>query len=540
MRLDAASGSDGGLRWGSEDWTLRATAKTFFSAIAVLAYPPPATPAQPEAPPLLRNDPVRVGEKPPRMALGTLSASVAAGATESGFADGPPADARFGAIVALDGDGAGNLYVADAGNHRIRRVDRRGLVTTLAGTGEPVERDGPAPSAAFRELRGLGVDALGNCYVLDGEDLRLVIARGVVSTLGPIRIPTGEQSYTNYVGWGPDTTLVECEADEFYQARELSVSAAGVVHVLGSATKRVRSVLLRFGTTTYTSTTNSALLHRTTGGWITDIESERSLWTCGGCTPPGGGEPPPISVNGTLIAAVSRGVAGAALFYGEEYRGTPERFGRISVLDAGGERPFATHLVGLPEITALGALGSDAVLLLGRAFSGGRFYAVGRESQAFEVPAGRAPDIGLVVDRHGIVYSATPTEILRFVPEGVVVLEWAARVPGEPVWWLGVIAPVGATIRIEQSADLDRWNEWRTFTSTGRNEWELPADAGLRFFRAVLEAGGGAGLLPHLQNSTPHPGRTCWRSKATSAPCRAVRGSGILGSGASLKRGSWP
>jgi len=118
-----------------------------------------------------------------------LSAVILAGQSSAGFADGPGPVAQFGSITALDLGPQGWLYVADAGNRRIRLVDWAGSVTTLAGTGEDAQRDGPAREAAFHDLRLLSVDRLGNCYVLDGDQLRLVGPDGLVSTLGTLAFP---------------------------------------------------------------------------------------------------------------------------------------------------------------------------------------------------------------------------------------------------------------------------------------------------------------------------------------------------------------
>jgi len=120
-----------------------------------------------------------------------LSAVVLAGQTSAGFADGPGPLAQFASITALDVGPQGWLYVADAGNRRIRVVDEAGVVTTLAGTGDDTQRDGRALEAAFHDLRLLSVDGLGNCYVLDGDQLRRVGADGLVTTLETIAIPSG-------------------------------------------------------------------------------------------------------------------------------------------------------------------------------------------------------------------------------------------------------------------------------------------------------------------------------------------------------------
>ncbi len=107
-----------------------------------------------------------------------------AGAAE-GFADGVGNAARFHTPSGLAIDGMGNLYVADTGNHAIRKITAEGLVTTLAGDGVAGFRDGPASLARFNAPIGLVVDAAGNVYVADtyNDRIRRIGSDGTVSTV---------------------------------------------------------------------------------------------------------------------------------------------------------------------------------------------------------------------------------------------------------------------------------------------------------------------------------------------------------------------
>ena len=84
-------------------------------------------------------------------------------------------------------DGTGNLYIADTSNHRIRRVDPSGTITTFAGTvGSGFSGDnGPAVAAQLRYPIGVTVDGLGNVHIADTENhrIRILTQASPLSTL---------------------------------------------------------------------------------------------------------------------------------------------------------------------------------------------------------------------------------------------------------------------------------------------------------------------------------------------------------------------
>jgi sugar lactone lactonase YvrE len=111
--------------------------------------------------------------------------STLAGTGEPGFADGPGNRAQFAYPAGVAVDRKGNVYVADTGNHRIRKIDQRGNVTTLAGSGQPGFTDGIATVAQFQFPLGLANDRDGNLFVADRSNRRVrkIDPTGKVSTL---------------------------------------------------------------------------------------------------------------------------------------------------------------------------------------------------------------------------------------------------------------------------------------------------------------------------------------------------------------------
>ncbi len=106
----------------------------------------------------------------------------------SGSANGNAANgnARFNRPIGVAMDGSGNLYIADTGNHTIRKVTPAGVVTTLAGSaGNAGTANGTGTAARFNSPRGVAVDGSGNVYVADygNHAIRRVTPAGAVTTL---------------------------------------------------------------------------------------------------------------------------------------------------------------------------------------------------------------------------------------------------------------------------------------------------------------------------------------------------------------------
>lgn len=112
-----------------------------------------------------------------------------AGTGAPGFSGdgGPATQARFGTLSALAVDMAGNLYLSDITHHRVRRIGANGIITTIAGTGVAGFNgdDRPAITAQLATPAGLAIDAAGRLYIADlgNHRVRRVDADGIIRTV---------------------------------------------------------------------------------------------------------------------------------------------------------------------------------------------------------------------------------------------------------------------------------------------------------------------------------------------------------------------
>jgi sugar lactone lactonase YvrE len=143
--------------------------------------------------------------------------------------NGTGISAGFNAPSGVAFDAAGNLYVADAGNYKIRKITPAGIVTTFAGSGEAGAVNGAAANAKFGWLTGMVVDKLGNVYVSElGNLIRKITPDGTVSTFA------GSGSPGAVDGTGT--------AASFNAPQGLSIDEAGNIYVADHDNHQIRKI----------------------------------------------------------------------------------------------------------------------------------------------------------------------------------------------------------------------------------------------------------------------------------------------------------
>ncbi len=102
-----------------------------------------------------------------------------AGTGEPGYRDGPGKSAQFTLPIGIDVDDNGIVYVSDSEAQRIRRIDKDGMVSTVAGDGEAGYRDGNAGQAEFYSPRDIAIAPEGTLYIADWKNHRIRRITGI-------------------------------------------------------------------------------------------------------------------------------------------------------------------------------------------------------------------------------------------------------------------------------------------------------------------------------------------------------------------------
>ena len=153
---------------------------------------------------------------------------------QAGSADGNGTNASFRSPVGVVVDANGNIYVADQSNNTIRKITPDGTVSTLAGfPGSKGGVDDSGTNARFTHPAGLAVDGAGNLYVADAGNnrIRTVTRDGVVGTLaGPL---------TNSAGGSMDGASTNAS---FYFPMALAVDGSTNIYVTDTGNDTIRKI----------------------------------------------------------------------------------------------------------------------------------------------------------------------------------------------------------------------------------------------------------------------------------------------------------
>jgi Abnormal spindle-like microcephaly-assoc'd, ASPM-SPD-2-Hydin/NHL repeat len=160
---------------------------------------------------------------------------------------GPATDAQTAVVAGLTLDGQGNLYLTEVANSDVRKVDTNGIITTVAGNQQfgYAGDGGPATSAKLNSPTDVRVDAAGNLYIADSSNnrIRKVNAAGKISTIA------GDGNY----GYAGDGGLVS--AAQFAGPAALVLDGIGNLFVADTGNSVIRKIdvettVLDFGTVT--------------------------------------------------------------------------------------------------------------------------------------------------------------------------------------------------------------------------------------------------------------------------------------------------
>ena len=170
------------------------------------------------------------GSAVPAVAYGQVT--TVAGGTATGSADGTGAAASFNSPNGITIDAAGNLFICDSYNNKIRKVTTAGVVTTFAGSGTSGSNDATGTAATFNIPAGITNDNSNNFFVTDlnNHKIRKITSSGVVTTLaGQVNNSIGSLDGTG-------------SAASFYSPWGITIDGLGNLYVADLQNSKIRKI----------------------------------------------------------------------------------------------------------------------------------------------------------------------------------------------------------------------------------------------------------------------------------------------------------
>ncbi len=190
-----------------------------------------------------------------------------AGSGVSGSNDGVGTTASFNLLTAITTDRDGNLFVTDARNNKIRKITALGSVTTLAGSGTTGSTDGTGTTASFSFPSGITFDNAGSMYVSDSNNnkIRKITSFGVVTTLAG----SGVSGSNDGVG----------TAASFSNPQGIVIDSNSIIYLADSSRGKIRkitseavvSTLVGYGSSSATDSSGTIASFRTPWGIAIDV-----------------------------------------------------------------------------------------------------------------------------------------------------------------------------------------------------------------------------------------------------------------------------
>ncbi|HEY5913521.1 MAG TPA: hypothetical protein VJA21_23280 [Verrucomicrobiae bacterium] len=260
--------------------------------------------------------------------------------------------------VAVSGDGT--VFIADSYNHRVRKVDTNGIITTVAGNGATVHfgsiyygtysgDGGPAVDAGLNRPAGVALDSEGNLFIADNynDRIRKVDANGIITTIAG----NGNSGYSGDRGWATNASLSSPVG--------VAVDSAGAIFILDEGNNRIRRITNGIITSLAASASVSSMVGfclDALGNFVVADESGERVWR--------------VATNGatTLVAGKSTygfsgdgGAATNATFSGPSGVAL-DGAGNLFIADAGNNRIRKVTPDGLISTvagTGFGSFGGD-------------------------------------------------------------------------------------------------------------------------------------------------------------------------------------